>query len=100
MVKITEQINMLLYFERILKGWICLSEERWKLTTVENSRRVRQQITFHQREGCMEPIKENKGQFETCHGSRTVREGTERISYGLQADQKEFTVHLIGIKKE
>lgn len=39
----------------------------------------------------MEPTKENKGQFETRHGARTVREGTERISYGLQADQKEFT---------
>ena len=91
---------MLLYFERILKAWIYLPEERWKQTTVENSRRVEQQITLHQREGCVEPTKENKGQFETRHGTRTVREGTERISYGLQADQKEFTLHLIGIRKE
>lgn len=91
-VKITEQINLLLYFERILKGQICLPEERWKQTTVENSRRVKQQITLYQSEGCMESTKENKGQFETCPGARTVREGTESSSSGLQADQKEFTL--------
>ena len=91
---------MLLYFERILKGQICLPEERWKQTTVENSGRVKQQISLHQSEGCMESTKENKGQFKTCPGARTVREGTESISSCLQADQKEFTLNLIGIEKE
>ena len=30
----------------------------------------------------------------------TMREGTDSISSGLQADQKEFTLNLIGIEKE
>lgn len=48
----------------------------------------------------MEPTKENKGQCDTCHGARTVREGPEIVSYGWQADPKEFILHLTGIEKE